>query len=70
LTVVLYEFETWSLKLREERRRRVIENWALRGIFGPRRDEERGEWRIVHGKGFIYLYSSPHHLSLGRSNRP
>jgi hypothetical protein len=24
---------------------RVFENWVLRRIFGPKRDEERGGWR-------------------------
>jgi len=37
--VVLYECETWSLPLREERRLRVSENRVLRRIFGPKRDE-------------------------------
>jgi len=45
LPVVLYGCETWSLTLREERKRRVFENMALRRIFGPRRDEVTGEWR-------------------------
>jgi len=34
----------WSLvflTLREERRLRVFENWVLRKIFGPKRDENR-----------------------------
>jgi len=30
---------------REERKLRVFENMALRGIFGPRRDEVTGDWR-------------------------
>ena len=39
LPVVLYDCETWSLRLREERRLRVFENKILRRIFGPKRDE-------------------------------
>jgi hypothetical protein len=35
VSVLLYECETWSLTLREERRLKVFENWVLR-IFGPR----------------------------------
>jgi len=35
----LYGFETWSLTLRDEHRLRVFENWLLRGIFGPEREE-------------------------------
>jgi len=37
--------ETWSLTFKEERRLRVFENRLLRRIFGPKRDEVRGEWR-------------------------
>jgi hypothetical protein len=39
LPIVLYGCETWSLALREECRLRVFENWVLRRIFGPKRDE-------------------------------
>jgi len=45
LPVVMYGCETWSLTLREERRLRVFENRVLRRVFGPRRDEETGEWK-------------------------
>jgi len=47
LPVVLYECETSSLTLREERRLRVFENGVLRGIFGPKRDEITGEWSLM-----------------------
>jgi hypothetical protein len=40
--------ETWSLTLKEERRLRVFENSVLRRIFGPKRDEVKGEWRKLH----------------------
>ena len=40
----------WSLTSREERRLRVFENMVLRGIFGPKRDEVRGEWRKLHNE--------------------
>jgi hypothetical protein len=42
LPVVLYGSETWSLTLKEEHRRRVFENRALRKIFGPKKDEAIG----------------------------
>ena len=58
LPVVLYGCETWSLALREERRPRVFENRVLRRIFGPKRDEVRGEWRKVHSGELNDLYSS------------
>jgi hypothetical protein len=41
--VVFCECETLSLTLREERRLRVFENWVLRRILGPKRDEVRRE---------------------------
>jgi len=45
--VVLYGCGTWSLTLREERRLEVFENRVMRRIFGPKRDEVRGEWRKI-----------------------
>jgi hypothetical protein len=48
LPVVLYGCEAWSLTLREERRLRVFENRVLRTVFGPKKDEETGEWRKLH----------------------
>jgi hypothetical protein len=48
--LVLYECETWSLTLREERRLRVFENGVLRRICGPKRDEGTGEWRKLRNE--------------------
>ena len=48
LPVVVYGCETWSLRLREDRRLRVFENMVLRRIFGPKMDEVTGEWRKLH----------------------
>jgi hypothetical protein len=42
LPVVLCGCETWSLSLREEHRLKLFENWVLRIIFGPKRDEVTG----------------------------
>jgi hypothetical protein len=47
---VVYGYETWSLTLREERGLRVFENRVLRRIFGPKRDEVKGEWRKLHNE--------------------
>jgi hypothetical protein len=38
----LYGCETWSFTLREERRLSVFENGVLRRIYGPKRDEVKG----------------------------
>jgi hypothetical protein len=50
LPVVLYECETWSLRVREEHRLRMFENRVLRRIFGPKRDEVTGGWRKLHNE--------------------
>jgi biotin operon repressor len=58
LPVVLYEYETWSLTLREKHNRlRVFENRVLR-IFGLKRDEVNVECRKLHNE-LHDLYSSP-----------
>ena len=57
LPVVLCGCETWSLTLREELRLRVFENSVLRRIFGPKRNEIRGEWRTLHNEELNDLYS-------------
>ena len=48
LPIVLYGCETWSITLREECSLRVFENWVLRKIFGPKRDEITWERRKLH----------------------
>jgi hypothetical protein len=69
LPVVLYGCETWSLTLNRERKLRAFDNRVLRKIFGPRRDEVRGEWRRLH-KGELYdLYSSPNIIRVIKSRR-
>ena len=69
LPVVLYGCETWALRLREERKLRVFENMVLRRIFGPRRDEVRGEWRRLHNEELNDLYSSPNIVRVIKSRR-
>jgi hypothetical protein len=59
LPMVLYGCETWSMSLREEHRLTVFENRVLRRVFGPRRDEVKGEWRKLHNKELRDLYSLP-----------
>ena len=69
LPVVLYGRETWSLTLREETKLRVLENTVLRRIFGPRRDEVTGDWRILHNEDLNDLYSSPNMARVIKSKR-
>ena len=35
----------------------MFENRVLRRVFGPKRDEVRGEWRKLHNEELRYLYS-------------
>jgi hypothetical protein len=69
LPLVLYGCETWSLKLREERRMGVFENRVLRKMFGPKRDEVTGAWRKVHNEELNVLYFSPNIVRLVKSGR-
>jgi len=55
--------------LKEERRLRVFENRVLRRIFGPKRDEETGEWRKLHNENLNDLYSSPNIFRVITSRR-
>jgi hypothetical protein len=59
MPVVLYGCETWSLKVRKERRLKVYENRVLRRIFGPKRDKVTGKWRRLHKEELCDVYSSP-----------
>jgi hypothetical protein len=63
LPIVLYGFETWLFKLREERRLRLFENRVLRRIFGPKRVEVTREWRKLYNEELNDLYFSPNIFS-------
>jgi len=55
--------------MREERKLRVFEKMVLMRIFGPRRDEVRGEWRRLHNEELNDLYSSPNIVRVIKSRR-
>ena len=69
MPVVLYGCETWSLKLKEERRLRVFENRVLRRIFEPKRHEITWEWKELHNEELNDLYSSPNSILMAKSRR-
>jgi PAS domain-containing protein len=58
-----------TLTLREERRLIVFENRVLRRIFGPKREEVTGEWRIVHNEELNELYCSTNIIRVIESRR-
>ena len=68
MPVVFYGCEPWSLTLREERKLRVFENMMLR-IFGPRRDEVKGEWRRLQNEELNDLYTSSNIVRVIKSRR-
>jgi hypothetical protein len=47
----------------------LFENWVLRRIFGPKRDEVTGEWRKMHNEELRGLYSSPSIIRIIKSRR-
>jgi hypothetical protein len=57
LPVVFHGFGTWAFALREERRIRVYENRVLRRLYGPMREEVKGERRKLYNKEFYHLWA-------------
>ena len=64
LPVVMYEYETWSLTLMEERGVRVFENRVLRKIFGSKKEEVTSEWRKLRNEELNDLYFLPNFLGV------
>ena len=69
LPVILYGCETQTLTLREEKRLQVFENKVLRKIFGPKRDNQTGEWRRLHNRELHNLYGKPDIIRIVKSRR-
>jgi hypothetical protein len=65
----MYEYETWSRTLREERRLRVFVNRVLRRVFGTKSDEATGEWRKLNIDELNDLYSLPNIVRVAKSRR-
>jgi hypothetical protein len=59
LSVVLYRYETWTLILRAEHWLKIVENMALRRIFGLSRVEVVGSCGELHDEELHNVYSSP-----------
>jgi hypothetical protein len=53
LPVSLYGCETWSPILRAQHRVRAFDNRVLWRIFGPKREEVKGDRGKVHMRSFI-----------------
>jgi hypothetical protein len=47
----------------------VLEKGGLRRIFGPNRDEVKGDWRNLHNEEFNDTYSSPSIVPVIKSRR-
>ena len=48
---------------------RLFENRVLRRIFGPKRDEVKGEWRKLYYEELSDLYCSPNIVRMIKSRR-
>jgi hypothetical protein len=46
-----------------------MENWVLRRVFGPKRDEVTEEWRKLHNAELNNLYSLPNIVRVVKSRR-
>jgi hypothetical protein len=66
---ILFWCEIWSLALREEQRLRVSENRVLRGVFGPKREEVKREWRKLRNEELNDLYFSPNVVRVIKTRR-
>jgi len=48
---------------------KVFEKRVLKGVFGPKRDEVKGEWRKLHNEELRDLYSLPNIVRVVKSRR-
>jgi hypothetical protein len=59
LPLILYGCKTWFLTLKEENRLRMFENRVLRKIYGTKREEVAGDWRMHNEELFLSLVPQP-----------
>jgi len=69
LRVVLHGCEIWSPTLKDERRLKLFQNWELKRIFDPKRDEVAGEWKTQHHEKLNDLYPSSNIARVIKSRR-
>jgi hypothetical protein len=55
--------------LREKCRLKIFENRVLRRIFGSKRNEVTGKWRILHNREIYVLFSVPDIMRVIKSGR-
>jgi hypothetical protein len=67
--LVLCGYETWSLKMNEAHRLRVIEKMVLRKVFGPNKEEIREGWGKIHNVELPALKFSPNIHSIRQGGR-
>jgi hypothetical protein len=65
----LYKCEISSLTLRKEHKLEMFENNVLRKIFGSKKQEVTGKFRILHNRKFYYLYRSPSTVRVMKSRQ-
>ena len=66
---VLCGHEEWPLSLREGYRLGVLEKRLLGKIFGPKRNEVKGEYRRLYNEELYDLYSSPDIIRLIKTRK-
>jgi hypothetical protein len=53
----------------EEHGLRMFENWALKRIFGPKKDEVMGDWRKLHNEKLYNFYFSSNIIRMIKSRK-
>jgi hypothetical protein len=69
LPVVVYEYGTWSPKLREEYMMKAFVRKGAEDNIGSKRGEMVGDWRKLHNEELHNLYLSPDTIRIIKSRR-